>query len=265
MDSGQFDRLVRAVAQGRSRRTMLGAAVGALGAAGPLAWLTGPAVAKKKHKKKKKCKVQCGTKECGPSNCKGKSCGTCPSGQLCDGQGQCAGCASADQCTPHVCQQAACTSGSCVYTNLEDELACGAAGHICCGGDCVDPQDDLANCGDCGQACVPQGDQCQGGQCFCGGGPACPAGTICQEGSCVCPSGQVLCGTECLTGVCCAIGSRCTNNNDCCDHGEGADATQCSLFGSRLMCCKNGGSSCNHGFECCSSHCGFDTTGLCDF
>lgn len=285
MDAFRFDALARSFSRVISRRHAVIALLPGLVAS----FLAHDrlAVAKKK-KPKKKCKVKCGGKVCGPSNCKGKSCGSCPAGSTCgatgqcvcaprcdgkqcgaDGcggicgpgcalgahcnaQGLCVGCTSVEQCATLFCKQAACTNETCQYSNLPDDIPCSLPPHICCGGECVDPRSDPLHCNTCDNPCAPRGNTCIGGQCWCGDNPPCPAGATCEAGQCVCPGGQVLCLDECLNGACCAVGKGCTLNDDCCNAGNTPNHTAC---GDGNRCCKSGGSDCDNAGECCSGVC----------
>lgn len=77
---------------------------------------------------------------------------------------------------------------------------------VLCGGSCVDPASDNANCGRCGLAC-PAGQVCAGGTCnaVCG-----PPLLLC-DGACIDPRNDPVncggCGVVCSTGIC--NGGRC--------------------------------------------------------
>jgi hypothetical protein len=68
--------------------------------------------------------------------------------------------------------------------------ACGT-GRDCCGGHCVNLNNDLLNCGKCGKAC--------------------DKGTYCTGGQCVTPPCQTTCGggAQCCDMGCCAAGELC--------------------------------------------------------
>jgi hypothetical protein len=145
---------------------------------------------------------------------------------------------------------------------------CGSAQRLC-GGACVDPMSDRANCGACGTACAAgqfcvSGScqtSCPSGQTVCGArcvdpqsdaancgmcGNACAAGQSCAAGRCAlsCPGGQVACGAACATlatdrancgacGTACAAGQVCTG---------GACVTACPA--GQTACASGGASRC---------------------
>jgi hypothetical protein len=68
----------------------------------------------------------------------------------------------------------------------------------CCGGKCVDSQDDPFNCGTCGNACTGDKSACVNGKCEtppCDNTKACTAGQTCCGESC-CTQGQLCCVIE---------------------------------------------------------------------
>jgi hypothetical protein len=75
---------------------------------------------------------------------------------------------------------------------------CGAfAGYrMCCGGRCVNPQNDPTNCGGCGNRCQNDKPLCEGGTCKV---PPCTA-SACTGGQCCgnmcCGAGQICCSVE---------------------------------------------------------------------
>lgn len=85
---------------------------------------------------------------------------------------------------------ARCCAGSC-----QDGICQCPAGEIACGGRCIDPDTDPANCGGCGQACA-DGQPCVNGACS-----GCPAGQEeLDNGSCaeVCDPGRQNCPFRCF-------------------------------------------------------------------
>ncbi|MHB8418766.1 MAG: hypothetical protein ACYDCL_11865 [Myxococcales bacterium] len=171
------------------------------------------------------CGAACADSYGDPANCGG--CGlACPPGTACvqgacllpDGGTAC----SAAACPPgSVCSigppfgSAACIT-PCGADGDQCPLAPGRSG-LCCGGACVDPVQDPANCGGCGLACASG--VCQreitSGVCApasppdggCGG---CPAGDACIEGLCVarsCPQTQasLLCALDGGLASCCFV------------------------------------------------------------
>ncbi len=94
-------------------------------------------------------------------------------------------CEADDDCKARgecVCLEGRCVpaepGGSCT---LPDN--CGL-GETNCDGDCVDLDSDPAHCGACYKECDP-GEDCTGGDCRCGGQPACAPGLTCCAESCV--------------------------------------------------------------------------------
>jgi hypothetical protein len=70
--------------------------------------------------------------------------------------------------------------------------ACGA-GLACCAGGCVNPRNDILNCGNCGVVCP-------------GPAPFCNSGVCAQA---PCNAGVVCGGALCCGGACCAAGELC--------------------------------------------------------
>ena len=221
---------------------------------------------KKKRKKKKKCKVKCGDKQCGPSNCKGKSCGDCIPPTKCNARGQCVGCLQGSQCASGTCCNEICCSGTevcngqgkCVDCLTSDDCGdgqvCTAAQHCC-----------TPNCD--GRRCGPDG---------CGGNCACPTGATCNgNGKCICDQpGQVVCNGACIEAECCAdgvlpgvqCGDRCQAQPapglNCCSFGSGCSADEqcCNHVSNGAVChagecCQPIGADCGINTPCCEGFC----------
>jgi hypothetical protein len=77
----------------------------------------------------------------------------------------------------------------------------------CCGGRCVNPRNDLFNCGSCGNTCTGDPPFCDEGSC---GAPPCGLGAPCEVGS------------FCCGGMCCATGQLC-----CWEHEPFGDDLSC--------------------------------------
>src|SRR5262249_59336345 len=80
------------------------------------------------------------------------------------------------------------------------------AGFKCCSGFCINPGNDILNCGTCGNHCTGQ-------QPYCGNG-TCASLWPCVD------------GTTCTTGSCCG-GSCCTRTPICCTVNIGPSITGC--------------------------------------
>ena len=107
---------------------------------------------------------------------------------------------------------------------MTDGTACQIGG-ICCGGACVDPNTDHANCGGCGKACSAI-TVCTGGTCqrkvtlpqpTVAGATLCGAGqTDCGGGNCVDLATDAAncgaCGNACAAGQVC-FGGTCANDH----------------------------------------------------
>ena len=121
------------------------------------------------------CTPNCEQKICGTNGC-GGSCGTCSTAQVC-ANGRCvAGCPGGQK----VC------NGNCIPNNqCCTDSDCPVATQDCCGGACVDVQSDVRNCGACGTRCSLN-EQCIGGACRCGLGPACDLESTCCDDFCRC-------------------------------------------------------------------------------
>ncbi|HUB09239.1 MAG TPA: FG-GAP-like repeat-containing protein [Myxococcales bacterium] len=142
-----------------------------------------------------------------------------------------------------------------------------AANQIACGGSCVDPKSDPANCGACLKSCAT-GQACVAGTCtatctgasgtLCGGvcvdlqsdqancgacGKACAAGEACSKGACTAAGGCPSPLTSCTSGEL----STCTNladdpaNCGSCGHGCGSGV---ACLNSQCQACAPGATLC---------------------
>jgi len=73
-------------------------------------------------------------------------------------------------------------------------------GFKCCGGFCVNPGNDILNCGSCNNVCG-------GTRPFCSGGGTCATGWPCDLVGATCGAGTTCCGSQCCTGaqLCCLL------------------------------------------------------------
>jgi hypothetical protein len=82
------------------------------------------------------------------------------------------------------------------HKSCGSDADCG--GFKCCGGLCVNPSNDILNCGGCNKPC-PSGQQyCVSGTCQappCASGTTCAGGGVCCENSC-CAAGQLCCAVN---------------------------------------------------------------------
>lgn len=140
--------------------------------------------------------------------------------------------------------------GRAIALTLSCSAGCGAGedaceeaeGCTCCGGVCVD-DDSMLHCGGCFVPCDPfRADECDDGDCLCGGEPACGDDEVCCDGACA-PVGS--CAAACPF----AASETCTNaatDLEAC--GGGLDADECSS--SRADACLAGGCTCGGGPAC---------------
>lgn len=195
MDERQFDSVVRALAAGANRRTILGglAAVGG-------GWLA-PLGSRLAHARQGDCEgglVDCGG-VCVDTSSDPSHCGGC--GSACGEGGLCAG----GVCSVGVGVGIGTCAGACSDPYVQDPASCQCfcpAGLTDCGGACVDASSDTANCGGCGIVC-PSGGSCVGGSCVCPAGtepcgiacvPACGDPLVLDQASCECSCPPLQCG-----------------------------------------------------------------------
>jgi len=90
------------------------------------------------------------------------------------------------------------------FTSCQSDNAC--VGFKCCDGRCVNPNNDILNCGTCGTTCAGPNPYCNHGTC---GSPPC-------EGT-ACSGGTTCCGTECCGGgeLCCTVTILGPERTDC--------------------------------------------------
>ncbi len=213
------------------------------------------------------CVPLCAGKECGPDGC-GGSCGTCPSGTVCEDYHCKATCIP--QCANKECGDDGC-GGQCGVC---------PAGAVCQGGKCTCvPQCAGKQCGPdgCGGQCgtCPQGTSCQNGKCVCvpqcagkqcgpdgcgGSCGTCPQGTSCQNGKCVCvpqcagkQCGPDGCGGQCGT---CPLGQTCNPSGQCVPCTPKCQGKQCGPDGCGGTCgtCPQG-TTCQNGLCVCTPQC----------
>ena len=229
MDGERFDRMARAFAAGSSRRRLLRASPGIVGAlglarhatvdvvAGPV--LRGPGeicrkdgecvsgtTCKANASGRKVCACAAGTEACGK--------GCIPAGACCD-HSDChaCGCMRCDPST-HTCVQGcdaaageSCVNGVCVDVCHPGEKLCSHAGALCAGNGCT--------CAEQGKECL---DCCCEGQfdCTCGTGETC-GGTAYR---CCCTETECDCGSA--IPICCGQDATCDAN--CCNYPNGETA-----------------------------------------
>jgi hypothetical protein len=254
MDNNQFDNLARGFAATRSRRGLLKA----LGAAAlAVAGFGGEAEAAPCAKVGQACGTTksacckgttcsggvcvavctpaCGGKTCGPDGC-GGSCGDCPVGQSCCGNGTCADLSTASNCGAcgNVCKpNQTCADGACVaVVKCKKASQCPQPASACQAATC-------SAAGACGIANVADGTACDDGD-------RCTVGDTCQQG--VCTGGNpVVCtaSDQChVAGTCDPATGQCTNPNAAdgasCDDGNACtqtDTCQAGVCGGTAVDC----------------------------
>ena len=146
----------------------------------------------------------------------------CTGGKVCPGPGQACACPSGRiDC-----------GGTCINPQT-DEANCGSCGHVCetgrtcCAGDCVDTRTDPAHCGGCARDCV--NGTCQNGACDCTiAGALCEVNGDCCSGICEappgqrlrcaaspCPRGEKLCNQRCIPLANCCASGECDGGKTC--------------------------------------------------
>lgn len=143
----------------------------------------------------------------------------------------CGGCRSACNVEGGLRIADRCVDGQCDCA-AEPGIGSCAMGRSCCAdlagldGGCVDLQNDVDNCGVCGNLCEETTDTCTSGACTCGAGPACD------------PNGAT---SECCGGQCVDL----ENDVDNCG--------VCGLSCGASSVCRAGVCQCNDGFANCNS------------
>lgn len=92
----------------------------------------------------------------------------------------------------------------------QGEGTCGdCSGHSCCGSTCVNLNNDILNCGTCGNVCPEEKPYCDMGTCSM---PPCSTGTTCDPG-------QTCCNDQCCAGgqLCCTIPGPVMSPTSCVD------------------------------------------------
>jgi hypothetical protein len=175
-------------------------------------------------------------------------------------------CCSAAQCCPDGCAESSDPNACCLLSRACPSSA--PEGSQCCdfldgsGFKCHPPSDfqtSIGHCGSCGNDCravTNSGDNCSGGVCKCGSGPACSLGDECIRGVC-CRAPNKACGPSTNRQCCNAQVAYCTTSaaapgGICCNNNRWACGTACCAVGSR---CLSPGTS-----LCVSCGCGANNT-----
>ena len=180
------------------------------------------------------CTGYCVNTNTDPSDC-GACATVCPSQQACV-NGACVPGGVGTPCT----SGSSCASGFCVGGVC---TAC-ASGQTSCSNVCVNTQNNLSNCGACGNAC-PNGQTCTSGTCATiqqPAGSACSANNQCLSSICGVNGTGNCCASACITGGTCGATS-CSGTGAC-------------VYPSNLTACTGGG-TCNGAGACqaCTSNC----------
>jgi hypothetical protein len=263
MDDMTFDRWVKSLGAGASRRAAIGLAAGGVssGLAGLLGWDHAGARNNKKNGKKK-------SKKKGTAKKKRNKKKQVPQGEVC----------GSEICKPGQ----RCCGGACVDPNQ-----CCASNSDCNG--CS-----VCNVGLCVPDLTKNGQKCSGCLECVNGACGVPNDEFCDSDQ-LCRSSTGLCCPKCLDDRCCPAGSACINPgilspNACCDesanvpcgnNGDGTFRECCSKFNERCVAgecvpkdeggedeCPNGqpmcgDECCNAGEECCSDVCLGQGTAIC--
>ncbi len=226
MDSGTFDSLVKSLAAGRSRRSVLKGLLGfgSAAAVGGILAESGADAARRPTPTPKPV--------------------TCPGSQHWDGSA-CV-CTSGETCGSACCLIGSeCCDGACCFGHCYGEERCCSYDNWCdAAGECC--PDGATCCGEQGCIVIEEGD------CGCDG--ACPDGFACCGSQC-CAIGFCAGETCCALGVC---GEQClTNEGDECCAGAPYDPDEASCCDGTIVdgaeCCAT--DDCDDGFECCGGVC----------
>ena len=284
MEDVRFDRLVRGIADGATRRSMLALLLGGFvipalpGATIDARQRRARHAVQSEKKRKKKCasglttcvlklgrkrkKIFCKDTQTDPFNCGG--CGqTCATGQVCqDGTCTCNGMLCTGCCDGTICRSGnanhvcgangtvcqVCTGGS----SCQNGVCTCPTGQTYCAGACVDTKTDAANCGACGVKCSST-ETCGGGN------PGTPGVCGCTKTTCEAEGkncgdiadgcgGELDCGATCPNDETCGGGGE---PNVCSCLPEGTPCERMSQCCDELFCCRG-----LAGFNECRDSCG---------
>jgi len=182
------------------------------------------------------CEPDCEGKQCGNGGCVGQpdACGTCPEGQNCNAQGQCAAGPCIPDCNGKVCGNGGCPDQPNACGTCPDGETCNAAGTECVAmGDCgpAGPDSCMDLCGGqsincfCDDMCVEYGDCCEDYEaCGCGG----PCVPDCTDKECGNDGCDGSCGTCTGDKVCDASGKCVTGGELKCDQLNMPEPSPCT-------------------------------------
>ncbi len=136
----------------------------------------------------------------------------------------------------------------------------------CCNGQCVNTEQNVANCGECGSSCsATVANECSFGLCRCSGGPECQAGDACCGDGCADLSTSAsncgACGVQCGMGEACVAGScECAADQAVCDSGDSCCGDGCTDTNADADNCGACGDPCEEGEVCNAGECGCSFT-----
>lgn len=293
MDATRFDSLVRAFAQGSTRRrlvTLLGTVLFSsvvFGLADDDAAAERPHDRVKRrskqrnrkqrnehHRKQRRRRNDRNANNGGGGNTGGKTPGACaPNGNACQQNGDCCGrncfnqrCSnSPNQCNGIACPNGAagCCSGNCCVSPANQ---CNGVGE-CCAPDCTNKQcgpDGCGNGGSCGTC--PAGSECNAatGKCLCTP-QTCPNGCCDSNGVCQPGNTEQACGDGGVTCTQCGSNQHCSTQTGTCRDNPPCSAETCPNGCCNLEngfhVCRTDLRGCAPGGACCSGCC--DNNGQC--
>jgi hypothetical protein len=179
-------------------------------------------------------------------------------GTVCDGEGNCVQCNSADQCAEDTndCTEASCAAGACGQADLSDGTMCdfGGADGVCMSGMC-EAAPECTSPGQCDDGNDCTSNDCVGGSCE----------FIPTDGA-TCEVSTGVPGTCDAAGACIGLceGQECTSSNQCVDDGTCEPADGSCIPGDDKTadtgCTQDGGSVCDGQGNCVECNSG----GQCD-